>query len=57
MLFALFLDSEEIPKTIEIFLHHQTQTLRVQTVTCEVTVVGLVVHAERQITIREDEVA
>ena len=62
-LFSLFLfllllfDAEEIAKTIEIFLHDETEALRVQTVARKIAVGGLIVHAYGEVAVREDEVA
>ena len=55
-LFLLFLDSEEVAPAVEILFHDQTETLRVEAVSGEIAVVGLVVHAHGEIAVREDEI-
>lgn len=42
--------------SIEIFLHDEADTLCVQAILSEVTVVRLVVHSDRQVTIGEYEI-
>ena len=50
-------DSKEVTPTVEVFLHDETETLCVETVTGKVTVVCLIIHSDSQISIREDEVS
>ena len=57
-LFLLLLfDAEEIAEAVEVFLHDEAETLRVQTVARKIAVVGLIVHAYGEVAAREDEVA
>jgi hypothetical protein len=57
-LFLLLLfDAEEIAEAVEVFLHDEAETLRVQTVARKIAVVGLIVHAYGEVAVREDEVA
>ena len=57
-LFLLLLfDAEEIAEAVEVFLHDEAETLRVQTVARKIAVVGLIVHAYGKVAVREDEVA
>ena len=53
----LLFDAEEIAEAVEVFLHDETETLRVQTVARKIAVVGLIVHAYGEVAVREDEVA
>ena len=58
LFFCFFLStSENITQSVEVFLQNQTYTLSCQRVTCEVTVVGLVIDAEGDVSAREEEVA
>ena len=54
--FFLLLDSEKIAPAIEILFHDQTETLRVEAVSGEIAVVGLIIHAYGEIAVREDEI-
>ena len=56
-LFLLLFDAEEIAPAVEVFLHDETETLRVQTVARKIAVVGLIVHVYGEVAVREDEVA
>ena len=56
-LLLLLFDAEEIAEAVEVFLHDETETLRVQTVARKIAVVGLIVHAYGEVAVREDEVA
>lgn len=57
LLLLLLFDAEEIAEAVEVFLHDETETLRVQTVARKIAVVGLIVHAYGEVAVREDEVA
>ena len=59
LLFLLLqsVDPKEVTPPVEVFLHDKTETLRVETVTGKVTVVGLIIHSDSQITIWENEVS
>ena len=57
LFFLLLFDAEEIAEAVEVFLHDETETLRVQTVARKIAVVGLIVHAYGEVAAREDEVA
>ena len=52
----LLLDSEEFAPAVEILFHNQTETLSVEAVSGEIAVVGLIIHAHGEITVREDEI-
>lgn len=52
----LLLDSEEFAPAVEILFHNQTETLSVEAVSGEIAVVGLIIHAYGEITVREDEI-
>ena len=56
-LLLLLFDAEEIAEAVEVFLHDETEALRVQTVARKIAVVGLIVHAYGEVAAREDEVA
>ena len=56
LFFLLLFDAEEIAEAVEVFLHDEAETLRVQTVARKIAVVGLIVHAYGEVAVREDEV-
>ena len=56
LVLTLFLNTQQVAKIEEVFLHDETHTLGVQTVACEVAVVGLIVDVNREVAVREDEV-
>ena len=48
---ALLLDREEVAKSVEVFLHDETDALGVERRLGEITVVGLVVHLQGQVAV------
>lgn len=55
LLFRFFaaLPEKQVRYTVEVGLHNQAQSLRVEAVACEVAVVRLVVDVDSQVAVRE----
>ena len=51
--YFFFFDAEEIAEAVEVFLHDEAETLRVQTVARKIAVVGLIVHAYGEVAVRK----